>query len=75
MRTLGVPLEPQGYSDLLGLAAQGGVGKLLAFQPPDLLHPLPCHPYHTPYTPLSAAPSYPAAPPYQVRSSHCARPT
>ena len=31
MRALGVPLEPQGYSDLLGLTAQGGVGKLLVF--------------------------------------------
>ena len=48
MRALGVPLEPQGYSDLLGLAAEGGVGKFLAFQPLDLLHPLPCYnPYRT----------------------------
>jgi len=37
MRALGVPLEPQGYSDLLGLAAQGGVGALLALRPSDLV--------------------------------------
>ena len=36
MRALGVPLEPQGYGDLLGLAAQGGVGAPLASRPPDL---------------------------------------
>ena len=49
MRALSVPLEPQGYSDLLSLAAQGGVGKLLVLSP-DLLHPLPC------YTPYRATP-------------------
>ena len=34
---LGVPLEPQGYNDLLGLAARGGVGVLLALRPSDLV--------------------------------------
>jgi len=37
MRALGVPLEPQGYNDLLGLAARGGVGVLLALRPSDLV--------------------------------------
>ena len=29
MRALGVPLEPQAYNDLLGLAKRGGVGRLV----------------------------------------------
>jgi len=37
MRALGVPLEPQAYGDLLGLAMQGGTGALLALRPSDLL--------------------------------------
>lgn len=37
MRALGVPLEPQGYNDLLGLAKRGGVGVLLALRPSDLV--------------------------------------
>jgi len=37
MRALGVPLEPQAYDDLLGLAKRGGVGVLLALRPSDLV--------------------------------------
>lgn len=37
MRALGVPIEPQAYNDLLGLAKRGGVGVLLALRPSDLV--------------------------------------
>jgi hypothetical protein len=40
MRELGVPLSPQVYGDLLGLATQGGVGALLALRPSDLARSL-----------------------------------
>ena len=50
MRALGVPLEPQGYNDLLSLAKRGGVGRLV-------LTPLPVH------TPSRAVRLTPPCPP------------
>jgi len=40
MRELGVPLSPQGYGDLLDLAARGGGSVLLALRPSDLARSL-----------------------------------
>lgn len=73
MRALGVPLEPQGYNDLLGLAVRGGVGRLVLTPLPvpyAVLTPFPCR---TPHTTPPSAPL--AAPTSQVCSSRCARPT
>ena len=61
MRALGVPLEPQGYNDLLGLAARGGVGRLV-------LTPLPV-PYAV-LTPSRAVRLTHSPPPHPFSRTH-----